>query len=59
MEEKIGAFLTNSYANPKKFRSRKKKINFGLNLIVWLFWKQIESLRWNCPLISLSGLLLF
>ena len=28
---KIGAFLTNSYANPKKFRSRKKKINFGLN----------------------------
>jgi len=28
---KIGAFLTNSYANPKKFRSRKKKIYFGLN----------------------------
>lgn len=28
---KIGAFLTHSYANPKKFRSRKKKINFGLN----------------------------
>jgi ribosomal protein S2 len=28
---KIGAFLTNSYANPKKFRSRKKKIHFGLN----------------------------
>lgn len=28
---KIGAFLTNSYANPKKFRSRKNQINFGLN----------------------------
>ena len=28
---KIGAFLTNSFANKKKFRSRKKKINFGLN----------------------------
>lgn len=28
---KIGAFLTNSYANPKKFRSRKNKIHFGLN----------------------------
>lgn len=28
---KIGAFLTNSFANKKKFRSRKKKIHFGLN----------------------------
>jgi len=28
---KIGAFLTNSYANPKKFRSRKNQIHFGLN----------------------------
>jgi ribosomal protein S2 len=28
---KIRAFLTNSYANPKKFRSRKNQINFGLN----------------------------
>jgi len=28
---KIGAFLTNSFSNKKKFRSRKKKINFGLN----------------------------
>nr|ABF70932.1 ribosomal protein S2 [Zea mays subsp. mays] len=28
---KIGAFFTNSYANPKKFRSRNNKIYFGLN----------------------------
>ena len=28
---KIGAFLTNSFANKKKFRSIKKKIHFGLN----------------------------
>nr|YP_010945869.1 ribosomal protein S2 [Agrostis stolonifera]WGN99086.1 ribosomal protein S2 [Agrostis stolonifera] len=28
---KIGAFLTNSFANKKKFRSRKKQIHFGLN----------------------------
>jgi len=28
---KIGAFLTNSFANQNKFRSRKKKIHFGLN----------------------------
>lgn len=28
---KIGAFFTNSFANKKKFHSRKKKINFGLN----------------------------
>nr|AEK66726.1 ribosomal protein S2 [Ferrocalamus rimosivaginus]AEX98087.1 ribosomal protein S2 [Ferrocalamus rimosivaginus] len=28
---RIGAFFTNSFANKKKFHSRKKKINFGLN----------------------------
>jgi len=28
---KIGAFLTNSFGNKKKFHSRKKKILFGLN----------------------------
>ena len=28
---RIGAFLTNSCSSPKKIRSRKKKINLGLN----------------------------
>ncbi|WOL17418.1 ribosomal protein S2, mitochondrial [Canna indica] len=28
---RIGAFLTNSCSSPKKFRSRKKKINLGSN----------------------------
>ena len=29
---KTGAFLTNSYGNPKKFRSRKNQINFRKSL---------------------------
>ncbi|XP_039833338.1 ribosomal protein S2, mitochondrial-like [Panicum virgatum] len=38
---KIGAFLTNSYANPKKFRSRITAMNATLPL----FWNRASGMR--------------
>ena len=44
---KIGAFLTNSFANKKNSVQERRRSILGWtnNLIVWLFWMQIESLR--------------